>query len=146
MRTRNRKNKYGAKKAEIDGIKFDSKAESQYYLLLLEKKERGEIIDFELQPKFELLPAFESRGKKFQAITYTADFKIIHLDGSIEIVDIKGFEPRDFPIRKKLFCYKYPDLVLTVLAECPRKYAEHADDGKFIELDKLKKLRRKRTK
>lgn len=135
------RNKYGAKKTIINGIEFDSIAESEYYLILLSKKQHGEIKDFGLQPKFELLPAFESQGKKHKPITYTADFRVEHLDGSLEIIDIKGFEPRDFPLRKKLFSYNNRNLVLTILADCPKKYMEHADDGPFIELDKLKKLR-----
>ncbi|HBF3147915.1 TPA: DUF1064 domain-containing protein, partial [Clostridioides difficile] len=48
--------KYNNKKIVIDGIKFDSKDESEYYLYLKEKKENGEIKDFGLQQKFELQP------------------------------------------------------------------------------------------
>ncbi|MEK4132010.1 DUF1064 domain-containing protein [Solibacillus sp. FSL W8-0474] len=146
---RKKKNKYKAKKVEFGGLVFDSMAEFEYYKILVQKQDAGIIRDFELQPKFELLPAFESHGKKFEAITYTADFKIIHPNGKIEIIDIKGMEPRDFPLRKKMFNYNNPELILLVLAECPNIYAEHAIDPGFIEMDKLKSLRaavkRKRT-
>ena len=138
MRT---KNKYGAKQVTINGITFDSLIEGKFYTILVEKKHLGLILDFELQPKFTLLPAFENHGKKHKAITYTADFKIVHLNGEIEIIDIKGFEPRDFPLRKKMFNYNNPDLHLTILADCPIKWGEFAVESGFIELDLLKRLR-----
>jgi hypothetical protein len=46
--------KYNAKKKTVDGITFDSIQESQYYLHLKEKQEKGEILAFNLQPKFIL--------------------------------------------------------------------------------------------
>ena len=40
--------KYGAKKTVIDGIKFDSKMEGDYYLYIKKQKEDGKIKDFSL--------------------------------------------------------------------------------------------------
>ncbi|MCC0650786.1 DUF1064 domain-containing protein, partial [Clostridioides sp. ZZV15-6598] len=54
--------KYNNKKTTIDGIKFDSKDEAEYYLYLKDKKAKGEIKDFGLQQKFELQPKFKKFG------------------------------------------------------------------------------------
>lgn len=110
-----KKSKYNNEKVTIDGIVFDSIKEGTYYIWLKDRKKRNEILDFELQPKFVLLPAFEKDGKKYRAITYKADFKIINKDGTIEIVDTKGFETNVFRIKRKLFEYMFPDLTLIIV-------------------------------
>lgn len=127
-----KKSKYGAKKIEVDGIIFDSKAEAKFYTQLKNNK-----IEFELQPKFLLQEAFKKNGKHFRKIEYIADFKIGN-----RVIDIKGIETEAFKIKKKLFEYKYPELKLELLKECPKKYLEHGTFG-FIELDKYKKIYRK---
>jgi hypothetical protein len=126
--------KYGAKKTTVDDIEFDSKAESQYYLHLKERQEKGEIVAFQLQPSFTLQEAFKKEGKTFRKIEYKADFEIIHHDGSIEIVDVKGFETADFKIKRKLFERKYPYRLKLV--------AYSKKHGGWRELDELKKLRK----
>jgi len=70
--------KYGNKKTVYDNIIFDSIVEMRRYkeLKLLEKS--GQIMGLELQPKFELQPAYtDRRGKKHKAITYIGDFKYL---------------------------------------------------------------------
>lgn len=108
-------NKYNNKKVKVDDHLFDSKKEAYYYLDVKAKKKEGKIKDFELQPKFLLQEGFEKNGKKHRAIHYIADFKIIHNDDSIEIVDVKGFKTNVFRIKEKLFEYKYPNLSLTII-------------------------------
>lgn len=49
-----RESKYGAKRIEVDGITFDSKAESQRYFELKMRERVGEIDELELQPCFPL--------------------------------------------------------------------------------------------
>lgn len=122
-------------KTTIDEIKFDSKMESDYYKLLKIQKEEGLIQDFELQPEFILQnkyiivdnvviegnhPDFDkikrkSKAPTIQAIKYIGDFKIIHNDGKVEIVDTKGIETTDFKIKKKMFMMKYPYLKFSVI-------------------------------
>ncbi|MBO0959547.1 DUF1064 domain-containing protein [Neobacillus sp. MM2021_6] len=101
--------KYGNKKTVVDGITFDSKAESIYYSQLKWLKQAKQIKDFKLQPKFVLQEGFKKNGKTFRSITYKADFKVYRLDGSIEIVDIKGAITKEFAIKRKLFERKYLD-------------------------------------
>lgn len=130
-------NKYGNKKITVDGILFDSKEESYYYEYLKQQKAKSEIINFELQPKYELLPAFRKDGKLSRAITYTPDFIIYHNDGSEELIDIKGMETQQGNMRRKMFDHKYPHLKLTWLARS-LKYSKTG----WIDYDELKKLRR----
>lgn len=49
-------NKYNAKKAEIDGITFDSKKEARRYAELKLLLRGGEIRDLRLQVEYELIP------------------------------------------------------------------------------------------
>jgi len=128
--------KYGAKKTIVDGIKFDSKMESDFYLWLKQLKEEGKIIDFTLQPKFELQASFRKRGILFRKIEYRADFMVTQIDDAQVIIDVKGVETADFKIKRKLFEKKYP-YELKLFTKCPKKFG-----GGFIELDHLKKLRK----
>lgn len=110
-----KKSKYNNEKTVVDGIKFDSKKEAEYYIQLKLLKKAGEIKDIGLQPKFELQPGFKKNGVTYRPITYIADFVITNNDGTTEIVDIKGVETQVFKIKKKLFEYMYPDLNLKVI-------------------------------
>jgi hypothetical protein len=101
------RNKYGARKVTVDGITFDSIAESKYYQQLKWLKQAKQIKDFKLQPKYLLQEGFKKNGKTFRAITYKADFEVYKLDGSVEIVDVKGKITKEFAIKLKLFERKY---------------------------------------
>jgi len=134
--------KYKAKKIEIDGITFDSKDEANYYLYLKDKKTKGEIRDFGLQQKFELIPKFEKDGKKYRAMTYTPDFVIFHNDGSEEYIDVKGFSTQQGEMRKKLFDYFYQDKKLVWVS----RSLKHGDKDGWIEHKELEKKRREAKK
>ena len=132
--------KYNNNKITVDGITFDSKHEAQYYELLKEKKAAGLILNYELQPQYELQPAFKRDGKTIRAITYTADFLVYHLDGTEEVVDIKGMETQQGIMRRKMFWHKYRDLKLTWLS----RSIKYGDENGWIEYEELKKARRHR--
>lgn len=142
------RNKYNAKSVKIDDFIFDSEIEGNMYLQLKEMKERGEILRFSLHPAFVLIDDFVYMGKKEKGASYKADFMVIHNDGEKEIIEIKGYVARDFPLRLKLFKQRYPWIKITVLAECPKIDLSHSVYGGFIELHTLTKLRaaRKRAK
>lgn len=107
-----KRHKYGAKATEIDGFKFSSKKEANYYNLLKIKRQAGDIVGFDLQPQFLLQPSFQKDGKKYREIRYVADFRIIHNNGSEEIVDCKGFKTDVYMLKRKMFEYKYPNLTI----------------------------------
>lgn len=132
------RSKYGAKKVNLDGIVFDSIAESKYYKMLVLKKFKGEIKDFSLQPSFVLQKPFNKYGKKFLAIKYKADFKIINNDDSIIIVDVKGMATETAKIKRKLFDNCYPELTLIWVCES----IKYGDKYGWAEYDELNKKRR----
>lgn len=88
-------NKYNAKKTSVDGIVFDSKVESEYYLYL--KKEKAH---FSCQPKVHLSKAL---------ILYRPDFAIYINEKKIGVkyfVDVKGSkrtETKEFRLKKRLW-------------------------------------------
>ncbi|MDE1440947.1 DUF1064 domain-containing protein [Bacillus licheniformis] len=131
-----RANKFNAK-TYVDGFKFDSKAEAQYYLQLKWLKRAKQIKDFKLQPRFLLQETFKKNGKTFRKIEYVADFEVHNLDGSTEIIDIKGVVTEGFKIKRKLYERRY---------DTPLKVLAYDDSFGFIEIDKLKKIKGKAEK
>lgn len=129
--------KYNNKKVVYASITFDSKAERDYYLYLLDLKQRGIVTDIQLQPSFLLQEKFRKNGKLYRENTYKADFKVTYADGHVEIIDVKGMVTKDFAIKRKVFEYKYPELRLLLMA-----YSQI--DGGWINLDELKKARSSR--
>jgi hypothetical protein len=130
--------KYKSKKVEIDGHVFDSKIEARYYEQLKWLQEHNQILFFRLQPRYLLQEAFQKNGKTFRKIEYIADFEVHHLDGSIEVVDVKGYETEAFRLKRKLFEKKYPHRLS--LVTYVKKY------GGWITLDELKKRRKQAKK
>lgn len=100
--------KYGAKKAVVDGIRFDSKVESLYYVYLKDLKGKGELKDFKLQPVYELQPKFEYQGLKRRAINYKADFLVVDNEDKETVIDIKGTPTTEAKLKRKMFD-RYPD-------------------------------------
>lgn len=95
------RSKYRNVKTTIDGVKFDSKAESEFYLHL---KNHPHLM-FERQPKVYLSAA---------RILYKPDFKILyHLKNEIIYVDIKGYRTKDFNLKLRLWkAYKSERLLV----------------------------------
>lgn len=106
-----KQSKYKNIKAEADGHKFDSKVEYRYYLRLKRMLAAGEIQSFTMQQAFVLFDGFSKNGKRYQDITYKADFVITHNNGEVVVVDVKG-QPqvtKDFAMKFKLFHARYPN-------------------------------------
>lgn len=93
-----RKSKYNATPTEIDGIRFASKAEANYYANLKILQRAGEIKMFLMQVPFHL------PGK----IKYVLDFVVFHASGEVDYVDVKGMETQIFKIKRKLVEEFYP--------------------------------------
>jgi len=88
--------KYRNIKTVIDGITFDSKKEAAYYGTLVLLKKSGEVIDFELQPKYYLAINGVKCG------FYKADFKVTWKSGVVRVVDVKGMKTPIYNLKKKL--------------------------------------------
>ena len=76
---RKRKNKYGAKRVEIDGYKFDSMAEGERYKELKAIK----VDDLEPHPKYDL------HVNDIKIGTYSPDFQYT-VNGELVVEDVKG--------------------------------------------------------
>ena len=92
--------KYHNTPTEIDGIRFDSKAEAGRYLTLKALKASGNILWFSRQPSF-LLPG---------GVRYMPDFLVCDAAGLIWVEDVKGVETEAFKIKKKLWEDAFPGL------------------------------------
>ena len=120
-------NKYNAKKVEIDGIVFDSRAEGRFYEHLLELMHDGVVESFEMQKPYTLLDKFPhpKTGKTIRAIKYVPDFEVIYTDGRVEVVDVKGMQTDVFRMKCKLFMFRYQiPLVLVKYNRTTKKFVE----------------------
>lgn len=69
------RNKYGAEKAEVNGIRFDSKKEARRFSELSFLEHMGYIRDLRLQQDYTLQEAYTTtEGERIRAIRYRADF------------------------------------------------------------------------
>ena len=107
-----RRGKYNAKKTEVDGRVFASRAEARRYseLCLLEKN--GNILDLECQPVFNI-----SVNNK-HICNYIADFKYGIFNGeNIDwiIEDVKGVKTPVYRLKKKLVEAAY-NITITEIA------------------------------
>jgi hypothetical protein len=109
------KNKYNAIKIEVDGIKFDSRAEARRYRDLTILQGAGKISDLETHKKFDLIGHVFNRdaNKMEKGVSYICDF--FYYDKEVEayvIEDVKGVKTAAYKIKKKLFLLIFGDTYL----------------------------------
>lgn len=102
--------KYRNIKIQVDGIKFDSKAEYRRFKELELFQRVGNISNIERQVKFELQPSFRDGQEKMQrAITYVADF--VYKEGDKIIVeDLKSVataKDSTYRLKKKMLLWLF---------------------------------------
>lgn len=108
-----RSGKYNASKVMIDGHRFDSQREAKRYEELKQREAAGKIAQLELQPRFELQPAFRYRGEAVRKIEYVADFRYLDYErGGLVVEDVKGMKTDVYRLKRKLFLAKYGDGVI----------------------------------
>lgn len=134
--------KYKSQKIVVDGIIFDSKDEAKFYDYLKELKSKGKISNFELQPKFTLIPKFKYKGKTERAATYTLDFLIYNLDGTETYVDVKGFSTQQGEFKFKLLKSQHSDMDFRWIA----RSLKYGDEYGWIDYKELQKKRRENKK
>ena len=117
-----KRNKYGARKKEVDGHVFDSSREAARYIELKALQAAGVIYDLELQPRAILQEAKILReGDKRDArnyqrkIEYVADFRYRNSNGAWIWEDVKGVQTPVFKLKAKLFRARYPYLRLEIV-------------------------------
>lgn len=103
----NKGSKYGNRKTEVDGIRFDSKKEAERYCELKLMQRAGIIHDLMRQKPIEIIP----KNDRFRACYYVADFVYTTHDGREVIEDVKGYRNGQayqlFVIKKKLVYERY---------------------------------------
>ncbi len=93
-----KRSKYGAKPTEVDGIRFDSKAEARHYSKLKLLVVAGDVLFFLRQVPIHL------PGKT----KYVVDFQEFWADGTVRFVDVKGMETQVFKLKKRQVEELYP--------------------------------------
>jgi len=92
-----RPSKYRNRKTTVDGIRFDSKREAQYYSSLKQLERAGQVFEVELQKPY----ALTVNGQL--VCTYRCDFAFYDaIQKRNRVVDIKGVATKDFNIKRKL--------------------------------------------
>lgn len=86
-RPREKRNKYGAKRTVVDGIRFDSKAEASRYLDLKSLQRAGLISELDRQVPYVL-----QAGDNGEIVgVYKADFTYFdHREKRMRVEDVKG--------------------------------------------------------
>lgn len=109
------RNKYHNKKAELDGIAFDSQKEARRYAELKLLERAGKITELELQVPFELIPAqreyvpegSNKRGKVIEReCKYIADFAYFE-NGFLVVEDVKGVRTPEYVMKRKLMLERH---------------------------------------
>lgn len=113
-------NKYGAKKTEFNGKRYDSKFEAGIAQELYLRQQAGDIEAVEPQFKVEMwchrpngLPAFK--------VSHKVDFRVTNNDGSYELIEAKGVETTDYRWRRKflehIWLPDHPEYTYTVVKQ-----------------------------
>ena len=92
------KPKYGNKKAEANGLLFDSKKEAQFFLQL---QQDPTVKAIKTQVVYELIP--KQKGER--ACEYVADFVVEYQSGEIVVYDVKGMRTPLYVVKRKLMLW-----------------------------------------
>ena len=93
------RNKFNAQKTLHNGILYDSKKEAEYaakFEMLKKAGGKDKVAKIERQIPF----SFDHNG--VHICKYILDFKLTMADDRVRYLDIKGFETREFSIKRKL--------------------------------------------
>lgn len=98
-----RRHKYGAKKTEIDGVRFDSRAEARRWQALQMLERAGEISNLERQVVYELAPKikYDGAARATPALRMVADFRYRAGD-RVVVEDCKGVLTEGARIKRHL--------------------------------------------
>ncbi len=94
--TQSKTSKYGNKKIELDGVKFDSKLE-----LFCHQQFKSLGLEFDFQRTILLQEGFRFKGKWIRPITMIVDF-VLHHDGQKIYIDTKGFATETSKLKYKM--------------------------------------------
>lgn len=93
------RNKFNAQKTLYNGVLYDSKKEAEYaakFDTLRKAAGKDKVVKVERQIEFPFI------HNEVKICKYVCDFRLTMGDGRIRYLDIKGFETREFSIKRKL--------------------------------------------
>ena len=111
------KRKFYNNPTDLDGMRFDSKAEAQRWLHLRMLEKAGEITDLRTQVRFNLLPAQEVGGHKEKPVDYICDFVYVRAGMTIH-EDVKSgpTKTKEFILKRKMMLFFHGIKVIEVMA------------------------------
>lgn len=112
-----KRNKFGAKKKEYNGRKYDSTGEADYSAELDLRKKAGEISKIEYQFPINLK---SETGEHIT--TYKIDFKVTFKTGKIEYHEFKGKETALWRVKWKLAKSQFPDYKFVLIKKVKGKF------------------------
>lgn len=101
-----KKHKYGAKSDVYNGTKYRSRLEATKATELDWLKKSGEVKSWQYEPK----PLWQIYVNGCHIVQYTIDFRVENADGTIDYIETKGVETRDFRIVWKLVKANFDEL------------------------------------
>jgi hypothetical protein len=116
--------KFNNVKVEIDGYKFDSKAEAAHYLYTLKPLlESGEISNLKVHPRYPI------EVNRIKICTYIADFQYTRVNvqppvGEMIVEDVKGYRTEIYKLKKKLVEATYVGLKISEISPKPYRSAK----------------------
>ena len=95
-------NKYGARPAAVDGIRFDSQHEARRWAQLRLLEQGGEITDLQRQVPLILQGRDDVlRGRAGRPMRITVDFSYVDIRTGLRVYeDAKGMPTRDYEVRR----------------------------------------------
>lgn len=105
-------NKYNRSNREdrtYNGVVYDSKREARHAMELDTWMLTGRVVKVERQIPFEL------RANDRKVCKIVIDFKVTWHTGEVTYQEVKGYETKDWVIKRKLFAALYPDLKYEVI-------------------------------
>ena len=117
MYKKNYRNWSNSKKTVVDGIKFDSKAEADYYIILQGLLQSNKITALQLQTRFTL-PDMDG-GKRF---SYTCDFVVTKLTGEEIYLEVKGRMMPGNKLRYAYWQYVYDEKLIIIPTSGQKKF------------------------
>lgn len=121
-------NKFGAKKTEFNGRKYDSQFEAGVAQDLDLRLKAGDIQEVEPQYKVEMW-CYRSDGRRAFKVSHKVDFRVKKNDGSYELIEAKGAETPDYRWRRKfleeIWLPENPDHTYTVVKQNSRSWKQN---------------------
>lgn len=106
-----KRHKYNAQPKIIDGIRFDSTTEANYYLIL---KDDSSVLHIDCHVPLTLVGG----------LRLNVDFLVYRQDETVEAIEIKGVETSEFKRMRKLFDSTHPLAPLNVFKKKGKQWVK----------------------